>query len=1127
MTGDFNIRDSLWDPSFPFYSSISDNLIMIADSFDLSLSMPTNPGPTRFSDTARESNSVIDLMFLWCGSFELDHHHILPDHRLSSDHAPLVIDIPIEDKFVQSTKLSIIPGSDKEKEFIKNIISNMSILNTLNINNVDNLINVVNRLGSIVELMWLKNSKRSKITKHSKQWWLQSCHSAINKYRETRSRDDWKSFKAMVKETKCSFFDNKICEIANSKRGPWELMNWVKKRRLPATEAIKFNGSPCLSLESLWNALHNTFNNALHRQIDASILNEIENKPVHQWSPFSVHEFKSAIIKSSDSSAPGPDRMSWRHWKLIFANEDCLSKVINIADACINLGYWPDYFKTSTTIVIPKPNKSLYDNPKAFRPIVLLNTLGKLIKKVIAERIQFIVTSNDFIHPSQLGGLKFKSTVDAGIALTHIVRSGWVKGKSTSTLAFDISQFFPSLNHCLLILILEKAGLNPKVTNFFANYLVRRSTKYLWNEFLSPSLMVDVGVGQGSALSPILSTLYLSPLIYILEKRLKNLNLPISILSFVDDGLLIAQNKSFPTSNAQLFCSYNILLNLLNSFGLAVEHSKTEVFHFSRSHGSFNPPPLDLSPIGGPILQPKDSWKYLGFIFDRKLTFHKHIDFYANKAISTVKCMKLLGNSTRGINPLQKRLLYRCYALPIVLYGFQLWFYNKAPTSYHMKILNKMQRRAATWILGAFKTSPLEGIEALAGLMPIRFHLQKLSKRSLICPSKLPTNHILRNLLIDDPPNVNSSNSHNIGSLTKRQKSSLKGHLNDAHSKLLGIFPSFSPIDLEFSPGNCIVDTFSDRYSFNLVNKKADKPNNLRSQELDEMVLRLSSNSQAALIVMDASIKNDIATSISHIHSHNQPLVKMVHHASFVTTMEAELFAIRCGINQACSITNVSKIVVVTDSIHAARKIFAIESHPYQIHTTAILSELCNFFSSNESNSIEFWECPSKLRWRFHSLVDKDSKSFSISPSYPTKVSWDYCKKIDCEDSLNLWKMTFQASDRKGRNFLELLDDDSNPIEPHFKKGGPWLQAFRCSNSLCTRTVRAITNHAPIGEYRLRFFPGLDFSCPYADYPIETRRHILHECKRFTGYWNSRRDTLNHFVIFLMANPFAFVFKDN
>ena len=299
--------------------------------------------------------------------------------------------------------------------------------------------------------------------------------------------------------------------------------------------------------------------------------------------------------------------MSWRHWKLIIKNDDCLSKIINIANACINLGHWPKYFKISTTVVIPKLNKTSYDNPKAFHPIVLLNTLGKLVEKVIAERLQFIVASNNFIHPSQLSSLKFKFTIDVGTALIHIICSGWTKGRTTSTLAFDISQFFPSLNHRLLVLILEKAGLDTKVTNFFANYLIQRSIKYQWNDLSSPPFEVNVGVGQGSVLSPILSTLYLSPLIYIIEKRFKNLNLPISILSFVDDSLFIVQNKSYSISNSNLFCSYNILSKLLDSFSLIIEHSKTEIFHFNRSHGPFNLPPLDLSPLSGPILRPKDS----------------------------------------------------------------------------------------------------------------------------------------------------------------------------------------------------------------------------------------------------------------------------------------------------------------------------------------------------------------------------------------------------------------------------------------------------------------------------------------------------------------------------------------
>ena len=265
--------------------------------------------------------------------------------------------------------------------------------------------------------------------------------------------------------------------------------------KLQATEAIKHNDHLCLTPDSLWNTLHSSFNTALHRYVDPNILNEVAYKPLQSWNSFSRYEFKSAISKCIDTSTPGPDKLTWRHWKLIFKNDDCLSKIINIADACIDLGHWPKYFKVSTTVVIPKPNKSSYDNPKAFHPIVLLNTLGKLIEKVIAERLQFIVTSNNFIHLSQLGGLKFKSTADAGIALTHIVWSGWTKGKTTSTLAFNISQFFPSLYHRFLVLVLEKAGLDPKVTNFFANYLVQRSMKYLWNDLASPFFEVNVEVG--------------------------------------------------------------------------------------------------------------------------------------------------------------------------------------------------------------------------------------------------------------------------------------------------------------------------------------------------------------------------------------------------------------------------------------------------------------------------------------------------------------------------------------------------------------------------------------------------------------------------------------------------------
>ena len=172
-------------------------------------------------------------------------------------------------------------------------------------------------------------------------------------------------------------------------------------------------------------------------------------------------------------------------------------------------------------------------------------------------------------------------------------------------LAFDIMQFFPSLNHQLLLLILNKARFNRKILTFFSNYLVNRKTKYLWNSFSSPLYNVDVGVGQGSALSPILFALYLFPIFHILEKCLEILKIPISILSFVDDGLFISQNKSFSVSNANFFYSYNVISTLLTKFKLIMEHGKTEVFHFSSKHGVFNPSPLDLTPLSGSVLLSK------------------------------------------------------------------------------------------------------------------------------------------------------------------------------------------------------------------------------------------------------------------------------------------------------------------------------------------------------------------------------------------------------------------------------------------------------------------------------------------------------------------------------------------
>ena len=106
--------------------------------------------------------------------------------------------------------------------------------------------------------------------------------------------------------------------------------------------------------------------------------------------------------------------------------------------------------------------------------------------------------------------------------------------------------------------------------------------------------------------------------------------------------------------NANLFCSYNIISFLFNQLGLVIKHNKLEVFYFSRSIKNTYSPSLNLRPLGGPLLHPKDTWQYLGFFFYKKLSFHQHIHYYTNKALSIIKGMKMMGNSSREPFPIHK-----------------------------------------------------------------------------------------------------------------------------------------------------------------------------------------------------------------------------------------------------------------------------------------------------------------------------------------------------------------------------------------------------------------------------------------------------------------------------------------
>jgi len=160
MTGNLNIKDSLWDPSFPHHFSISNDLLILVDLFNLDLLTPTNPIPTKYSDTSGELDSVIDLMFLHSGSSELNSHSIHPSWRLTFNHVPLTITVTIEEEYIITSKFFLSKNSEEEEKFIKEVTCVFKSLDTTNLLDRESLEQVVNLLTASIEQAWNANARR-------------------------------------------------------------------------------------------------------------------------------------------------------------------------------------------------------------------------------------------------------------------------------------------------------------------------------------------------------------------------------------------------------------------------------------------------------------------------------------------------------------------------------------------------------------------------------------------------------------------------------------------------------------------------------------------------------------------------------------------------------------------------------------------------------------------------------------------------------------------------------------------------------------------------------------------------------------------------------------------------------
>jgi hypothetical protein len=122
-------------------------------------------------------------------------------------------------------------------------------------------------------------------------------------------------------------------------------------------------------------------------------------------------EVNAAIFEQSVKKAAGPDRINFKAIRLLWGWDE--ERVVALVKTAIRLGHHPKELKTATGVVIPKPAKSHYHLPKAYRVVEVQNCLGKVIEKVVATKIADDCERKHLLHDGQFGCRKRRSAIDA------------------------------------------------------------------------------------------------------------------------------------------------------------------------------------------------------------------------------------------------------------------------------------------------------------------------------------------------------------------------------------------------------------------------------------------------------------------------------------------------------------------------------------------------------------------------------------------------------------------------------------------------------------------------------------------------------------------------------------------
>lgn len=393
---------------------------------------------------------------------------------------------------------------------------------------------------------------------------------------------------------------------------------------------------------------------------------------------------------------------------------------------CIQLSYFPRHFKKSHVLFFLKKDRDP-SYASSYRPIHLLSTIGKLLEKVICQRISYYLDKSNVLSPYQFGFRHGRSTEQAMMAIKNEILCQKSKRHNIAIITLDIQGAFDNINHNIITSQLHNLPIPTNLADMMTSILSDRTVQIDTPE--GPVLhTITKGCPQGSCSGPLLWNIFINDLLQ--QNWPKN----VKVQAYADDLIVIVSGPAVERTGTTATITLNSINTWLQQRDLKIAAEKTSFLWIS----SKRPPSIK---IGDQFIKKKSQVKILGVIFDDQLNWYGHIAEISNKINALLPKLWCSAGKNWGINMQMRRTLYLAVAQRIIVYGAVIW--GAHLTEEQGRRIDSIQRGCLLYILKAYSTSPTNALQVVTGLPPLRLFVEFEAKKGLLCRNK--TNIQLQN----------------------------------------------------------------------------------------------------------------------------------------------------------------------------------------------------------------------------------------------------------------------------------------------------------------------------------------------------------------------------------------------